>query len=70
MQDIGYTSISGATPIHWAARNGHKDIAELLILKGANVNAVTSYGITPLFWAEVEEHKDVMELLIKQGGHK
>ena len=29
----------GLTPLHTAAMNGHKEIAELLIEKGADVNA-------------------------------
>ena len=29
----------GYTPLHWAAYNGHKDVAESLLAKGAEVNA-------------------------------
>ena len=40
----------GSTPLHYAARWGHKEIAELLIAKGANVNAKNAIvGSTPLF---------------------
>jgi len=27
----------GMTPLHWAARVGHKEVAELLIAKGADI---------------------------------
>ncbi len=37
------------TPLHWAARYGYKDIAALLIQRGADVNAKwASLGYTPL----------------------
>jgi ankyrin repeat protein len=42
----------------------------LLILKGADVNAVNAYGLTPMTLATIAKKKDVMELLFKQGGHK
>ena len=58
----------GQTPLHKAARKGHKDIVELLIAKGANVNAADKYGETPLFWAARNGHKDVAELLRKHGA--
>ena len=61
---------TGATPLHFAAHRGHKDVAELLIFKGANVNAQTTGGFTPLYWASYRGHKDIMELLTKHGGHK
>ena len=30
------------TPLHWAANNGHTAVCELLIAKGANVNALNN----------------------------
>jgi ankyrin repeat protein len=48
----------------------HKDVAELLILKGADVNAASKYGITPLTSATILKQKDVMELLISKGAHE
>ncbi len=35
-------------PLHFAAGNGHKEIAELLIAKGADVNAKDDIDYTPL----------------------
>ena len=42
---------TGRTPLHWAAIEGHKEIAELLIAAGADLNAKDKYGNTPLDWA-------------------
>ena len=53
-----------------AARNGDKDIAELLILNGANVNATDKTGANPLNLADEKGHKEVVELLIKHGAHE
>jgi len=52
--------------LHWAARAGHKEVAELLILKGANVNTADQTGATPLHWAV--GHDEVVDLLIKHGA--
>jgi len=38
----------GWTPLHYAALRGHKDVVELLLAKGANVNATNNFGMTPL----------------------
>lgn len=39
---------SRATPLHFAARDGHYAVAKLLMELGADVNAQTEYGNTPL----------------------
>jgi ankyrin repeat protein len=54
----------GWTPLHYAALKGQKEIAELLIAKGADVNAVGDLGRTPLDLAYAE----TADLLRKHGG--
>jgi hypothetical protein len=40
------------TPLHWAALGGDAEIAQLLLARGADVNArETRFGGTPLGWA-------------------
>ncbi|MGO8926242.1 MAG: ankyrin repeat domain-containing protein, partial [Limisphaerales bacterium] len=58
------------TPLHLAARLGHKDVAELLLASKADVNAKDNGGQTPLHLAVVFGHKDVAELLRQHGGHE
>jgi ankyrin repeat protein len=44
------------------------EIAKLLIVKNADVNAKDVEGQTPLDWAEEEKHKEIADLLRKHGG--
>ena len=53
------------TPLHAAA---NKETAELLIAKGADINAKDNVGGTPLFWAAMEGNEEVAEALIRQGA--
>ena len=56
-------------PLHVAAREGRKDIAEELIVQGADVNARDDSGWTPLHFAASGGHEDVAELLISKGAN-
>ena len=58
----------GATPLHWAAFTGYKEISELLIENGADVNAIDDDGISPLLIAAARGNKEIAELLITQGA--
>jgi ankyrin repeat protein len=59
---------SGYTPLHWAAFMGHKNVAELLLADGADVNATNNLSETPLHEAASMGHKDVAELLLASNA--
>ena len=48
---------------------GHKEVAELLIVKGADVNAKEEFdGWTPLHFVAGKGHKEIARLLIAKGA--
>ena len=55
------------TPLHHAAFVGSKEIVELLIARGADVNATNDYGSTSLHYAAIQGHTKITELLISNA---
>jgi ankyrin repeat protein len=53
----------GATPLHWAALRGNKDIVVFLIAQGADVTATNRDGETPLRVAERAGKTEVAQIL-------
>lgn len=66
--DINALDTHGYTPLHYAAQNGQKETAKLLIAKGADVNVKSWSEQTPLGTAVRGIHKDIIELLISHGA--
>ncbi|SVC90659.1 uncharacterized protein METZ01_LOCUS343513, partial [marine metagenome] len=56
------------TPLHFAAFRGRKEVAELLINEGADVNAKNQAGATPLDKAIEKNRDETVNLLRKHGG--
>jgi hypothetical protein len=54
----------GQTPLHVAAFNDRKDVAEFLLANKADVNAKAKNGSTPLHLAAAKGNKDIVELLL------
>ena len=59
---------SGVTPLHLAAKYGHKEIVEILIANGADINAKDDDGETPLHKAAWERHEEIAKFLISHGA--
>ena len=59
---------TGSTPLSNAALYGHKDIAEILIRRGADVNGTNRDGNTPLHVAAFLCRADIVKLLLEKGA--
>jgi ankyrin repeat protein len=57
-----------ATALHIAAKKGSKEIAEVLLIHGAEVNAKDGNGWTALHFAAEAGYKPVVELLLNKGA--
>src|SRR6185436_4705997 len=56
------------TPLHYAAHWHQRDIAELLLVNKADVNAQASDGLQPLHCASAQGYNDVAELLLAHNA--
>ena len=67
--DVNAKDNIGRTPLHGAVVDGHKDVVELLIAKGADIELrCTTCGGTALGHAASGGHKEIIELLIEKGA--
>jgi len=64
----GIDSISSSTPLMWASRFGHLEIAKLLIQNGADVNATTVGNWTALMFATIDGFTEIVELLLENNA--
>lgn len=62
--DVRAKDAAGWTALHYAAMNGHRDAAELLIRKGADVNAAPP----PIIPAAYRGRFDIIKLLVANGA--
>jgi ankyrin repeat protein len=64
---VGYAN-GGFTPLHFAAREGEIEIAQLLLDAGADVNPIAADGKNPLSLAIYNGHYALAELLVDAGA--
>ena len=65
---VDATQPDGRTPLHWACRNGHLDVARWLVARGLDANARTRDGTTALHWCVWQGHLAVAEWLVDGAG--
>ncbi|MFC1636823.1 CocE/NonD family hydrolase, partial [Planctomycetota bacterium] len=56
------------TALHYAARFGSKNVAEVLIDNGADINAKDKWGYQPIHWAAYHDRPQIIELLRSKGA--
>ncbi|MFH1028901.1 MAG: ankyrin repeat domain-containing protein, partial [Pseudomonadota bacterium] len=62
-------SDKGKTALHYAAANGHTDIVNMLIAKGADVDASDREGHTPLMFAAIYGCNKTVQALLDGGAN-
>jgi len=60
---------SGATPLHYAAANGHKLVMLALLKHKPDVDAVALNRFTPLLCAVLRKRADAVKVLLKAGAN-
>src|SRR6185503_9685261 len=67
--DVNEAQGDGTTALHWAAMKGDAEMAQMLIVAGANVRATTRIGsYTPLYLAAKGGYSDVVAALLAAGA--
>jgi protein-serine/threonine kinase len=66
--NIRFQGLDDFTALHFAAQEGRRDVCNVLIENGANLEARSSIGRTPLHLASLRGHTDVARVLIENGA--
>ncbi|KAK6058464.1 ankyrin repeat protein, partial [Cooperia oncophora] len=62
------TESNNDTPLTLACSNGHAQMVDVLVCRGANIEHRDKKGFTPLILAATGGHRDVVELLLNNGA--
>ncbi|CAD8173229.1 unnamed protein product [Paramecium octaurelia] len=69
-QNLEITDSIGRTPLHYAVNSGQLKNVELLIKKGAKIEAQTIGGDTPLIKSALLKNHECYRYLIGEGANK
>ena len=65
---MSFTESTEKTPLHYAIDLCNKEIVEILVANGADVN-IKCNNVTPLISAIKNNHKEIVEVLIANGAN-
>ncbi|XP_047480671.1 integrin-linked protein kinase homolog pat-4-like [Penaeus chinensis] len=63
--DMNQGDDHGFSLLHWAAKEGHLGIVEMLITRGARINATNLGDDIPIHLAAAHGHRDIVSILIR-----
>lgn len=63
--DMNQGDDHGFSPLHWSCKEGYLKIVEMLLQRGARVNATNRGDDTPLHLASAHGHRDIVLLLLR-----
>jgi len=67
--DVNAAMGDGMTALHWAAKKGDVELAQMLLYAGANVKAMTRLGgFTPLLMASEMGNAEIIAMLLSAGA--
>ena len=64
---VDVSTMDGWTPFHYAVNNGYLSTVELLVSKGANINATDKFKRSALHWAVRYNFVELVEYLLNIG---
>lgn len=62
---IPFRDDHGFSPLHWCAKEGHTKLVEMLLQRGARVNATNMGDDIPLHLAAAHGHSEIVQMLLK-----
>ena len=68
VRNINFKDSDKWTALHFAAHGGHGDIIQVLLSKGASIDALEKDNWTPLHIAAQNGHADIVEVLLGRGA--
>lgn len=63
--DMNQGDDHGFSPLHWACKEGHIKIVEMLIRRGARINVTNMGDDTPLHLAAAHGHRPIVQMLLQ-----
>lgn len=63
--DMNQGDDHGFSPLHWCAKEGHTKLVEMLLHRGARVNATNMGDDIPLHLAAAHGHLEIVQMLIR-----